>query len=244
MRSSTPPSPRIEVHPHESVDQILWGSLKIIQSAGGYRFGIDSVLLAEFALKGARGLVVDLGTGCGIVALAMLGMGARGSFVGVEIQETLANQALRNALLNGFQERFNVVQADIRRMPLKKGIADMVVANPPFRRPKSALVSPNTSKAIAKSQILLTIDELIAEAALLLKSKGRFCIVYPAQELASLIQRLRRNGLEPKRMVLQHPTPSHKAELVFLEAQKGARPGMIIEPPIFGQGRHSNIGQG
>lgn len=235
---------RIEVGHNETVDEILFGRLKIIQSRKGYRFGIDSILLADFASKYAKGLVIDLGTGCGVVALAILKMGAKCKVLGVEIQEVLASQAKRNSLINGMGENFYIIQADIRKLPLKAGIADMVISNPPFRKLGSSLLSPDPVKAIAKTQILLTLEELMASAYYLLKPKGRFCVVYPADQTVVLIQGLRRNGLEPKRLLFQHPNPDLRAELVFLEAQKGARPGIRVEAPVFGQGRHSNISQG
>lgn len=235
---------RIEVGENETVDEILFGKLRIIQSQKGYRFGIDSILLADFASRYAKGLVIDLGTGCGIVALAILTMSSSCRVLGIEIQGPLVSQALRNSQLNGLEESFCVIQADIRQPPIKAGVADMVISNPPFRKVGSSLVSPDPVKAIAKNQILLSLEELISSACYLLKPKGRFCLVYPADQTVVLIQGLRRKGLEPKRLLFQHPRPDLKAELVFLEAQKGARPGIRVESPIFGQGRHSNISQG
>ncbi|MFN3534240.1 MAG: tRNA1(Val) (adenine(37)-N6)-methyltransferase [Desulfatiglandales bacterium] len=233
----------VSVSPDESVDEILRGKLRIIQSKKGYRFSIDAILLAEFALRHAKGLLVDLGTGCGIVALSLLAMGANAHIIGIEIQKELAHQAMRNSILNRLQERFSVIHGDIRYIPLKRGCIDMVLSNPPFRRPRSCLMSPDMSKAVAKNQILMSLDDLIEGARYLLKSKGRLCLVYPAEQATVLIQGLRRKGLEPKRVSFQHPTPDSRAELLLLEAQMGARPGLIIEPPIFGQGSHSNICQ-
>jgi len=234
------PMQNLEIRPDETIDKILNGNLNVIQPKKGYRFSIDALLLADFAAKFSKGLVADLGTGCGIVALVMLTKNPQITVVGLEIQEKLVSQALRNGKINQLTERFHVVQGDIKSIPFKPTKFDVVVTNPPFRKPQAGLLSPDLSKAIAKTQLLISLVDILKIANFLLKPKGSFFVIYPASLCIQLLLLLRRNGLEPKNMVFQHPAKGKKAELVLVEAKKGAKPGIVVEPPIYGQGPFTN----
>jgi len=234
------PIQNLEPNPDETIDKILSGKLNIIQSKKGYRFSIDALLLADFAVKFSKGLVADLGTGCGIVALAMLTQNPKITVVGLEIQQILATQAFRNGKLNKLTERFMVVQGDVKNIPFKDASFDVVVSNPPFRKPRTGLLSPDATKAIAKTQLLVSLKDIVGTASYLLKPKGSFIVVYPASLCTELLLVLRRNGLEPKNMRFQHPAKDKRAELVLVEARKGAKPGINVEPPIYNQGPYTN----
>ncbi|MBN2124670.1 MAG: methyltransferase, partial [Deltaproteobacteria bacterium] len=131
------------------------GRLKIIQSRTGYRFSIDAVLLSEFVSTRPGDVLVDLGTGCGIIPLILLLSRPVRFAVGLEIQETLAAQASRNARLNGFGDRLAVVLGDIRNPPLAPLSADLVLCNPPYRRRDSGRINPDPERAAARHEILV-----------------------------------------------------------------------------------------
>ena len=121
-------------------------------------------------------------------------------FLGLEVQERLVSQAVRNARLNGFIERMDVVRGDMRHVPFAAGCADVVVCNPPYRKINSGRINPHPQKAIARHEILTSPDDLLRAASALLGKKGRFALVYPAVRLAEIFVRLRRFNLEPKRV--------------------------------------------
>ena len=236
MSSSRPQSP---CGPGERVDPFLDGRLQVIQSRAGYRFSVDALLLADFATirKGDR--VVDLGTGCGIIPLLLLRSRGAAWVVGLEIQEALAFQASRNARLNGLHDRMPVVRGDLRRPPLEHGSFHAVVCNPPYRRARSGRINPDRERAVARHEILASLDDILRSSRLLLRGKGRVSLVYPAERLTDLLARMRGIGLEPKRLQFVHPRVDAGAKLVLVEAAREGRPGVTVLPPILDQGGYS-----
>ena len=229
--------------PGESIDLFLEGRLQLIQSLDGYRFSIDAILLSEFVTIRPRDVVIDLGTGCGIIPLILLLTKPVGYALGLEIQEELASQAVRNTLLNGFGHRMGVVLGDIKSPPMVEASADVIICNPPYRKIKSGRLNPDPRKAIARHEILTSINDILHTATCLLKKKGRFALIYPAVRLTDILVRLRRVNLEPKRIRLNYPGLESGAKLALIEASLGGRPGLEVLPPLLGQGNFSNAGQ-
>jgi len=217
----------------------LDGRLKLIQPRDGYRFSIDAVLLSRFATIRSGDVVIDLGTGCGVIPLILLLTKPVGHAFGLDVQEALINQAARNARLNGFEKKMDVVRGDIRHPPFASGIANLVVCNPPYRKIKSGRINPDSQKAIARHELLASMDDILRAAAALLSKKGRFALVYPAGRLAEALVRLRRFNLEPKRVRIHYPNLDSNAKLALIEATLGGRPGLEILPPLLGQGDFS-----
>ena len=234
MESSS--SPKIELRPHERVDSLMDGRLRLLQSKDGYRFSIDALLLSEFVTVRPGDVVVDLGTGCGVILLALLITRPIGHAFGVEIQEELATQAARNAILNGFEHKMEVVRGDIRHPPLVRGSADLVVCNPPYRQVKSGRINPDPRRAIARHEILASIDDILRAARGILRKRGRLAVIYPSVRLADILIKMRRFNLEPKKVQINHPSLESSAKLALIEAWVGGRPGLEICPPVIGQG--------
>jgi tRNA1Val (adenine37-N6)-methyltransferase len=197
---------------------------------------MDSILLSRFVTTRRGDWVVDLGAGCGIIGLMLLLARPIGRVVCLEIQAALADQALRNAALNGFKEKMSVILGDIRHPPLPASIADVVVCNPPYRPAQSGRINPDPERAIARHEILVSLHDILSAAVRLMKPRGRIAMVYPAVRLADLAVRLRSFGLEPKRMRILYPGPEEDAKLVFVEAIRGAGGGLKILPPLMDQG--------
>ena len=221
------------------MDLFLDGRLKLIQSRDGYRFSVDAVLLSQFATIRSGDVVIDLGTGCGVILLILLLTKPVGHVFGLDVQERLITQACRNARLNGFEKRMDAVWGDIRHPPFASGIANLVVCNPPYRKIKSGRINPDPQKAIARHELLASPDDILRAAAALLSKKGRFALVYPAGRLAEMLVRLRRFNLEPKRIRIHYPNLESNAKLALIEAVLGGRPGLEILPPLLGQGDFS-----
>jgi tRNA1Val (adenine37-N6)-methyltransferase len=229
----------VELRPEESVDEFMDGRLRLIQSARGYRFSIDAVLLSEFVTIKPGDLVVDLGTGCGIISLILLLTRSALYVVGLEIQSHLAEEAMRNAILNGFKNRMGVVLGDIRHPPLAQGKADVVVCNPPYRPRNSGRINPAAEKAIARHELMASLDDILKTAHLLLKPKGRLAIIFPVARLVDVLVRMRGFGLEPKRIRVIYPRMKSEAKLVLLEGSQGGRAGLKVLSPLMDQGDFS-----
>lgn len=232
-------SPEIPRYAHECEDAFLDGRLRLIQSRDGYRFSIDAVFLSMFVSVRPGDRVVDLGTGCGVIPLILLLETPIGRVVGLEIQRELASQAARNALLNRLGDRMDVLIGDILHPPLAKACADVVICNPPYRKRLSGRINPDPRRAIARHEILASMEDILLAAQRLLRKKGRFAFVYPSARLAEVFGRLRRFDLEPKRLQINYPDLESGARLALIEAVLGARPGLEILPPLLGQGDFS-----
>jgi tRNA1(Val) A37 N6-methylase TrmN6 len=238
MKSSR--STEIIVRNGERIDCFMDGRLKLIQSKDGYRFSIDAILLAEFVTIRQGDVVVDLGTGCGVILLILRLTKLFGYAFGLEIQEELAGQAARNALLNGFDDKMRVVMGDIKNPPIAKESADVVICNPPYRQVKSGRINPDPRRAIARHEIMASIDDILSAARGVLRKKGRLTLIYSSVRLADMLVRMRRFNLEPKKIQIIYPDFNSGAKLVLVEAILGGRPGLKISPPIVGQGNWQN----
>lgn len=216
-------------------DSILGGKIRIFQEKSGYRFSLDAVLLPHFVQSGKDSVIVDLGTGAGVIPLILASLYSEIKVYGVEIQDSLAGLAERNIRENGLQERISVIRHDLKKTPipgLPKNI-DYVVSNPPYRRLGSGRINPDSQKAAARHEILANLEDTAGAAARLLGKGGRFAVVYPASRTAELIHCLTKNNLEPKRMRAVHSNTISPARLVLVEAVKGAGPQITVERPLF-----------
>ncbi len=221
--------------PDETLDAIGEGEVRLLQRKAGYRFNLDAVLLADFAMRprgGSRRLsVIDLGTGCGVIALLLKSRRPVWSVAALELQPSLADLARRNAELNGLDLR--VVEGDLRAPPPDLGRDfDLVVANPPFFAAGGGHRSPDDEKAIARQEWSATADDLARATKRLLKSNGAFCVVYPAGRLPHLFSALAKHGLTPTGLRAVHPRFDAPAGVVLVEARPESKRPLAVGPPL------------
>jgi tRNA1Val (adenine37-N6)-methyltransferase len=225
--------------PGETIDPFMDGRLKIIQSKTGYRFSIDAVLLSDFVTIKKNDTVVDLGTGCGVIPLSLLASKPLKHIYCIEIQPELACQAMRNARLNNLDKKMSIIIGDMRSVPLPAASFNVVVCNPPYRQKKSGRINPDQQRAIARHEIYASLDDIIYAARYLLRTKGRLSLIYPAERLADLIEKLKQAGFEPKKIRVIYPDMGANAKLVLMEAWFGGKNGLTVLPPLIGQGDYS-----
>lgn len=228
-------SSSILLHPDETLDDLRLGGLKVIQARAGYRFSLDPILLCGFAGRQGVEAAVDLGTGSGVIPLILSRTSLINRIVGVELQPGLADRARRSVSLNGLEERIEIVEGDLRQLPRELGVGcfDLVLSNPPFRQGGSGRIAPNGERAAARHELAGGLADFLKTAALLLRSGGRCCLIYLAERLTDLLVELRRAGLEPKRLRMVQSREGEGARLVLVEARKGGRPGLAVEPPLL-----------
>ncbi len=230
------------MHP-TTTDSALDGTLRVRQHRHGYRFSIDALLLADFARPDPGGTLLDLGTGCGIVALILARRHPHLRIFGVEVQPELALLAAENAAANGLEGRISILQLDLRDLTpgTLPAPIDAIVTNPPFRRQRSGRVNSDLQRAIARHEIKLTLEDLVRVSASILQAGGRFAAVYPADRLTALLVALQRFRLEPKMLRMVHSHRGEDAKRVLVEGVKGAGPGLQVRPPleIYGSGGYT-----
>lgn len=214
------------------------GALCLAQPERGYRFSMDSVLLAAFA-SSVRGPVADLGAGCGVISALLARRGLKGPFLAVEIDPLAGECCAMNFAALGLAGR--VLVHDLRQPhpALAAGSHALVVSNPPFGRPGAGRIPPDPARARARHELELSAPELLAAAARLLKSRGRMALCAPPRRLAGLTRDLLAARLSPQRLRLVHGRVGLPAKLALIEAVKDGGEELRVEPPliVYGEGQ-------
>lgn len=221
--------------PGERVDDLQLAGMRILQKEAGFRFGMDAVLLADFARVEVRDRVGDFGTGTGILPLLLLGRGKGKQVDAFEIQPDMADMAQRTMVLNGLEERVRVHALPVERAleVLTPCSLDSIVCNPPYGTPGTTLLNPSDTLRLARHQGAEGLTAWLKTAYRLLKGKGRMSLVYPAPRMLELMQSMEQAHLAPKRFRLIYPSAAKPANLVLVEGMKDAKPMLHPEPPLI-----------
>ena len=240
----------------EQIDTLKNG-YKIIQDTEGFMFGIDAVLLADFVsgcIK-AQDKIIDLGTGNGIIPLLLSAKNNQNNqhnkhnlnensstqnlITGLEIQQGAAELAKRSVKLNGLQDKITIINGDLTKtddFAGKYGLAkhgfEIVTCNPPYSIVESGKQSPGDAKAIARHEVLCTLEDVVAAADFLLRPHGKFFMIHRPYRLAEIFGALYHHHLEPKRMRLVSPFAGEEPNMVLIEARKNAKPRLKLEPEL------------
>ncbi len=223
------------VLPHERVDDLQRSGRRIIQDPDRFCFGMDAVLLSGFAnaCKGEK--VADLGTGTGIIPILMEAKTPAEHFTGLEIQAESADMARRSVALNHLEEKITIVTGDIKEASrlLGNGSFDVVTSNPPYMTVSKGLPNPDQAKAIARHEILCTLEDVVREASRLLRTGGRFYMVHRPFRLVEIFRIMTQYRIEPKRMQLIHPFIDREPNMVLIEGARGGGAMLKIERPLI-----------
>lgn len=235
----------LPLNEEERLDELGRKGYRIIQHTKTFCFGIDAVLLADFARISKHAKVLDLGCGNGILPLLLAARNKGNFFTGVEIQPQQADLAGRNAVLNGLEDRFQVLNTDLKELfvaqrpqeersalPLRASF-DAVVTNPPYMKKNSGLINPESSKAIARHELCCELADVLKAASLALKDGGSLFLVYRCWRMAELLALLPGFGLAAKRLRIVSSFADSEGELLLLEAKKGGAEGLTVLAPLI-----------
>ena len=218
-----------------TTDTFFDGKLHIKQAASGYRFSLDAVLLAWHASPRADDRLLDLGTGCGIIPIILTYRNPSIVAFGIEIQEDLAELAISNVNANRMQNKITVLRQDMRYLKpnMTDGPVDLVVSNPPYRKPNSGRINPDAQRAIARHELKVSLGDVLQTVRRMLRTAGRFVTVYTAERIVELLSQMRIKGIEPKFIRSIHSQLDTEAKLILVDGIKGARPGIRLGPPLI-----------
>lgn len=225
----------IELKEGERLDELHRNGYRIIQDPERFCFGMDAVLLSGFAKVKPGERVLDMGTGTGIIPILLAARTRGESFTGLEIQKLSADMAERSVKLNDLGSRVRIVTGDIKEADRIFGAASFHVAtcNPPYMLAGHGLQNPDQPRAIARHEVLCTLEDVISQAAKVLMPGGRFYMVHRPFRLAEIMTGLCAHGLEPKRMRLVYPFVDREPNMVLLEALKGGKSRITVEKPLI-----------
>jgi len=213
----------------ETCARLRCGDLRVIQPKSGYRFSLDAYLLAAFVDEKPGGHVLEIGSGSGVIAIMLSGVKGL-SVTGVEVQPVLAEMSRRSVELNGLQDAVDIVEGDIKDYHASPAAA--VLANPPYRPLKTGRLNPQDAKAVARHELRLDLEALMACAHEHLRRMGRFYCIYPAWRLVDLISAMRAHDLEPKRLIMVHSRPDQPADLCLIKGLKQGGRELKVEAPL------------
>lgn len=226
---------KVEMKEGERLDELQRNGYQIIQDPKRFCFGMDAVLLSGFVKVKPGERVLDLGTGTGIIPILLEAKTEGEFYTGLEIQPESADMARRSLKLNGLEEKIRIVTGDIKEADKIFGAASyhVVTCNPPYMTENHGLKNPEEPKAVARHEILCTLEDVISQTSRLLMPGGRFYMVHRPFRLAEIITGLCAHGLEPKRMRFVHPFVDREPNMVLLEALKGGKSRITVERPLI-----------
>lgn len=217
----------------ETLDSIL--DLKIFQRKHGYRFSVDSLILPYFINLKRLSSAVELGSGVCIISMILARRYPRAKIYAVEIQKTLVELGQKNIESNNLSKQIELIHADIKdlRSILPEKSFELVLCNPPYRRPKTGLISPEDERAIARHELLMKIGDILNLSWYLLRAKGRIALIYHPARLIELMVKMRNCDIEPKRMRFVHSKEGDEAKMVLVEGVKEGRQELKVMPPLY-----------
>ena len=219
----------------ERLDDLHRNGYSIIQNPAKFCFGMDAVLLSGFANVKAGETAIDLGTGTGIIPILLEAKTQGAHFTGLEIQPESADMAKRSVAYNHLENKIDIEIGNIKDASAQFGASSfhVVTTNPPYMTGQHGLTNPNEAKAIARHEILCTLEDVIRESARLLKPRGRFYMVHRPFRLSEIMCLMHQYGLEPKRMRLVHPFIDKEPNMVLIEGLRGGNPRITVEKPLI-----------
>lgn len=221
---------------NERIDDLEFKGLKIIQKNNGFCFGIDAVLLSDFAKEiKNNSKVLDLGTGTGILPILLSKKTNLSKIYGIEIQKDISNMAKRSVELNNLQNKIEIINADINNLEevLELNTFDSVVTNPPYKNINTGKINQNENKYISRHETTADLSKFINISFKMLKDNGSLFMVHRPERLVDIIFELRKHKLEPKKIRFVYANKNKEPKLVLIKAVKNANKFLKLEKPLF-----------
>ena len=226
----------IELNENEVIEDLQFKNLKIIQNKKGFCFGIDSVLLSDFAKEiKDNSTVIDLGTGTGIISTLLCGKTKLKKIIGVEIQEEVYKMAKKSIKLNKLENKFEIINENILNLNniFEKNSIDAIVTNPPYKKKNTGVINEDEKKLISRHEITADLEDFIRVSKELLKDKGEFYMVHRPERLVDIFSLMRKYKIEPKKMRMVYSNKDKESKLVLINGIKNAKPFLKLENNLY-----------
>ena len=217
------------------LNDLLWdGELKIFQDTEMFKFSIDSVLLANFVtINKSTTKILDIGTGNSPIPL-MLTKRTKAKIDAIEIQEESYNLGYESINYNNMQHQINIILGDIRQKykEFENNSYDTIISNPPYYK-QNVKIPLNESKKIARNEQSLSLNDIFVITKKLLKDGGNIAIVIDTERLTEVIELMKNNSIEPKRLQFVYPKETKNSKILLIEGTKNGKSGIKVLNPIF-----------
>lgn len=227
---------KIKLNENEKIEDLQFGKLKIIQNKTGFCFGIDSVLLSDFAKEiKTDATVIDLGTGTGIIATLLCGKTQLKKIIGVEKQKQVSQMAQKSIQINQLENRFKIINEDVINLEkiLPKNSFDAIVTNPPYKKKDTGIKNEEEKKIIARHETTATLEDFIKISKSLLKDKGEFYMVHRPNRLVDILNNMRKYKIEPKILRFVYSKIEGEPKLILIKGIKNAKPFLKIQRNLY-----------
>lgn len=225
------------INDYERLDDLNIGGLRIIQNPSQFCFGVDAVLLADFASYGIKkqNKVIDLCSGNGIIPILLTHKTAETDIVGLEIQEDIAEMAMRSVKFNDIGDRVDVICGDLKNANQEFGKSSFnnVTCNPPYKEYGGGLINKHSASAIARHEIMCNLEDIIKVSAELLIPQGKLAMIHRPERLIDIVTLMRKYKIEPKRLRFIHPSANKTATMILVEGAYCGKPKLFLEPPLY-----------
>lgn len=221
---------------NERIDDLEFKGLKIIQNKNGFCFGIDSVILSDFAKNvKPNSNIMDLGTGTGILPILLSAKTEAKKIWGIEIQEDVANMAKRSILLNKLEEKIEIINENILNLESKfeKNSIDVIVTNPPYKKKGTGVINEKESKLISRHEITASLEDFIEISSKLLKYKGEIFMVHRPERLVDILYLMRNKKIEPKNIRFVYANKESEPKLILVRGVKNAKEFLKVEKNLY-----------
>ena len=225
----------MELKDGETLENLNLKGLHIIQKKQGFRFGVDAVLLSDFAQVKKKEIVMDFCTGTGIVPLLLYGKKEPLKIIGIEIQEDFIDMARRSVAYNGLENRITMVEGDLSNQEENKNYpkVDVVTVNPPYKKENSGILNEQDALTIARHEVSLKLEDVVKAASICLKDHGRFYMIHRPERLVDIMALMRTYHLEPKSMRMVYPNVKKPPTMVLIEGRKGGNSFLKVREPLW-----------
>lgn len=226
-----------KINENERIDDLQLDGLRLIQNPDWFCFGVDAVLLSDFALKSIKknNSVLDLCCGNGIVPILLSAKSPAAHITGIEIQPPVADLAARSVKMNGLDEKIDIVCGDLREAVkiFGKCSFDTISCNPPYKEAHGGLKNSDDIVTAARHEIFCTLRDVIEVSEQLLKPYGKLVLIHRPERLADILCIMREMRTEPKRIRFVHPSCGKTATMILVEGAKHGNPKLFLEPPLY-----------
>ena len=226
----------MELKENERIDDLEYKGLKIIQNKNGFCFGIDSVILSDFAKNvKPNSNIMDLGTGTGILPILLSAKTEAKKIWGIEIQEDVANMAKRSVLLNKLEDKIEIINENILNLynKFEKNSVDVIVTNPPYKKKGTGVINEKESKLISRHEITASLEDFIEISSKLLKDKGEIFMVHRPERLVDILYLMRNKKIEPKNIRFVYANKESEPKLILVRGVKNAKEFLKVEKNLY-----------
>ena len=227
---------KIDLKINETIDDLEFNNLKIIQNNDGFKFGIDSILLSDFSKKiKNNSIVLDIGSGSGVISILLSGKTKAKKIIGIEVQKEVADMARRSVILNNLEDKIKIINDNIKNIEkyFQNNFFDVIVTNPPYQKNNTGLKSEDEKNLISRHEIECTLEDIIQKSYKILKDRGEFYMVHRPERLVDILYVMRKNKIEPKLIKFVCPKVSSKPSLVLIKGIKYAKEFLKVEKNLI-----------